>query len=280
VTWREEALRIRVRFDANKHVQDRRLAVALVQQGEEELQNKKHPDPYLDPKAPDGTLWERNPPLPKEILQMTPDEQEWYKEYVKYHNSPTATVPAWDDPAVSPYPKFVWTPTGGWYCNPPNWRKNTGLAMFFVLVSSGVVWYISAQLERRPVPPYRFIPSQLWCKYAAVDDPRLRSSHEPEMVTHNPSPYISVPNKWPREYERVPELEEVDRNDFVAYTKAKHQRVRDRAVHREELKILQERLSDCVKREEVNHQQRCRSQSKAYWNSFRKYRSQGWLASH
>ena len=29
------------------------------------------------------------------ILQMTPDEQEWYKEYVKYHNSPTATVPAW-----------------------------------------------------------------------------------------------------------------------------------------------------------------------------------------
>ena len=46
-TWREEALRIRARFDANKAVQDRRLAVALVQQGEDELQNKLHPDPYL-----------------------------------------------------------------------------------------------------------------------------------------------------------------------------------------------------------------------------------------
>ena len=54
-----------------------------------------------------------------------------------------------DDPAVSPYPKFVWTPTGGWYCNPPNWRRNTGLAMIFVLVSSGVMWYVSAQLEVR-----------------------------------------------------------------------------------------------------------------------------------
>ena len=31
----------------------------------------------------------------------------------------------------------------------------------------------------------------------------------------------------PREYERVAELEDVDRNDFVAYTKSKHQRVRD-----------------------------------------------------
>ena len=23
-----------------------------------------------------------------QILQMTPDEQQWYKEYIKYHNSP------------------------------------------------------------------------------------------------------------------------------------------------------------------------------------------------
>ena len=49
----------------------------------------------------------------------------------------------------------------------------------------------------------------------------------------------------------------------------------DRVVHREELKILQQRLSDCVKREEVNHLQRCRPQHMAYWKSFRKYRSEG-----
>lgn len=97
-TWREEALRIRERFDANKHVHDRRQAKALLQQGEAELQRELHPDPYIsrvlqyfvssysldiyiplinahsfrvllptDPNAPDGTLWERNPPLPKEV---------------------------------------------------------------------------------------------------------------------------------------------------------------------------------------------------------------------
>ena len=39
----------------------------------------------------------------------------------------------------------------------------------------------------------------------------------------------SVSNKWPRVYERVPEVEDVDRNDLVAYTKSRHQRVRDRS---------------------------------------------------
>ena len=28
-----------------------------------------------------------------------------------------------------PYPKWVWTPAGGWYCNPPNWKRNTGVAL-------------------------------------------------------------------------------------------------------------------------------------------------------
>ena len=32
----------------------------------------------------------------------------------------------------------------------------------------------------------------------------------------------------------------------------------NRAVHHEELKILQQRVSESVKREEVNHMQRCR----------------------
>ncbi len=39
---------------------------------------------------------------------------------------------------------------------------------------------------------------------------------------------MSKADKWPRQFERVPGLEEVDRDDFVAYTKARHQRVRDR----------------------------------------------------
>ena len=48
-----------------------------------------------------------------------------------------------------------------------------------------------------------------------------------------------------------------------------------RAVHREEMKILHDRVSDCVKREEVNHLQRCRPHYMAYWKSLRKYHSEG-----
>lgn len=38
----------------------------------------------------------------------------------------------------------------------------------------------------------------------------------------------SAKPKWPREYERVPGLDEIDPNDFVALTKAREQWVRDR----------------------------------------------------
>ena len=37
-----------------------------------------------------------------------------------------------------------------------------------------------------------------------------------------------VPGKWPRSYERVPDLNDVDPNDIVAVIKAREQRVRDR----------------------------------------------------
>lgn len=56
--------------------------------------------------------------------------------------------------------------------------------------------------------------------------------------------------------------------------------IMDRAVDLEEVKILRKRLSDCVRREEVNHLQRCRPQSMAYWKAFRKYRSEGTLHLH
>ena len=49
----------------------------------------------------------------------------------------------------------------------------------------------------------------------------------------------------------------------------------NRAVHREELKILQQRVSECVKREEVNHMQHCRPQYMAHWQSFHKFHFEG-----
>ena len=72
-----------------------------------------------------------------------------------------------------PYPKWVWSPAGGWYCNPPNWKRNTAI----VLAGWGVLAYftfkISAANERRLSPPYHHIPSQQWCAWAKHDDPSL-----------------------------------------------------------------------------------------------------------
>ena len=30
-----------------------------------------------------------------------------------------------------PYPKYVWSSTGGWWANPKNWKRNT-IALFVV----------------------------------------------------------------------------------------------------------------------------------------------------
>ena len=72
-----------------------------------------------------------------------------------------------------PYPKWVWTPAGGWYCHPPNWKRNTALVALGWVVVLGFTFRISANNERRLHPPDRFIPSQMWCKHAVEDDPRL-----------------------------------------------------------------------------------------------------------
>ena len=75
------------------------------------------------------------------------------------------------------YPVDVWTPYGGWWPEGPSPRRNRrnfillnlGL-LFFVYIP---VFYASSRLERRFRPPTRTIPSQLWCKYADIDDPKL-----------------------------------------------------------------------------------------------------------
>jgi hypothetical protein len=47
------------------------------------------------------------------------------------------------------------------------------MAGFGILVISTVLFKISAERERRPVPPFKHIPSQRWCKHAKIDDPSL-----------------------------------------------------------------------------------------------------------
>ncbi|KAF9466480.1 hypothetical protein BDZ94DRAFT_169184 [Collybia nuda] len=63
-----------------------------------------------------------------------------------------------------PYPKAVWSPAGGWWTRPSNWKSNTAIAFAGILGVTYAVWSVSAEKERRLVQPYRSIPSMMWAK--------------------------------------------------------------------------------------------------------------------
>ena len=73
------------------------------------------------------------------------------------------------------YPKYVWSPAGGWWGHyPKNWQRNRALAfatLGFILIPT--VMSVSSANERRPIAPRWPIPSQLWCAHAGDDDARL-----------------------------------------------------------------------------------------------------------
>ncbi|TFL05872.1 NDUFB9, NADH-ubiquinone oxidoreductase [Pterulicium gracile] len=62
--WRQQAASIRAEFEENRHVRDPRALAAIFAKAEAELQNRRHPDPYIAPAFPGGTKWERNTPPP------------------------------------------------------------------------------------------------------------------------------------------------------------------------------------------------------------------------
>ncbi|KAG5176408.1 hypothetical protein JKP88DRAFT_322411 [Tribonema minus] len=71
------------------------------------------------------------------------------------------------------YPKYVWSPAGGWWNQPTAWQRNTAVAFGAIALLNLAVFNLSRQLERRPVAPHKHIPSQLWCTHAEEDDPSL-----------------------------------------------------------------------------------------------------------
>lgn len=66
------------------------------------------------------------------------------------------------DKAADRYPKHVWSPAGGWYAQPANWRVNTLLAGAAVVGIVAVTWKFSAEREtwaRKP-EPWEWHPSR------------------------------------------------------------------------------------------------------------------------
>ncbi|KAI1749870.1 hypothetical protein F4782DRAFT_532952 [Xylaria castorea] len=77
----------------------------------------------------------------------------------------TANIVQGGGPRV-PYPKHVWSPSGGWYAQPANWKANTAVFMGVIVGITALAWNLSAQREHRhKMPePDRFFPSRYWSK--------------------------------------------------------------------------------------------------------------------
>ncbi|KAK7539443.1 uncharacterized protein J3D65DRAFT_618651 [Phyllosticta citribraziliensis] len=65
-----------------------------------------------------------------------------------------------------PYPKHVWSPAGGWYGQPKNWKANTAVIGSVLVGISVALFTTSANLEYRDKMPAqgRFFPSRNWSK--------------------------------------------------------------------------------------------------------------------
>ena len=64
--------------------------------------------------------------------------------------------------SVPRYPKHVWSPAGGWYAQPANWKANTAVMGVVIFGITAIAWNISAEREFRTRMPEkgRFFPSR------------------------------------------------------------------------------------------------------------------------
>ena len=51
------------------------------------------------------------------------------------------------------YPKHVWSPAGGWYAQPGNWKANTAVMSGVILGIVAMAWSLSAEREYRDRMP-------------------------------------------------------------------------------------------------------------------------------
>ncbi|KAJ8122710.1 hypothetical protein ONZ43_g1157 [Nemania bipapillata] len=84
-----------------------------------------------------------------------------------------------------PYPKHVWSPAGGWYAQPANWKRNTAMFMGVIIGITALTWKLSAELEHRPrMPePDRFFPSRYWSKQIREHEAAQRAAQSAAQTT-------------------------------------------------------------------------------------------------
>jgi hypothetical protein len=77
-----------------------------------------------------------------------------------------------------PYPKDVWSPTGGWWAHPRAWRRNTAIATVGIVAVFIPVYIYSERISERPEYAERRIP---WRPNVPVrsDPPAGKESQHP-----------------------------------------------------------------------------------------------------
>ncbi|KAL6704913.1 hypothetical protein ACN47E_007458 [Coniothyrium glycines] len=83
-----------------------------------------------------------------------------------------------------PYPKHVWSPTGGWYSQPANWKRNTAVVGLVMASIVGLAWKLSAEREYRDKMPEpgRFFPSRYWSRQIIESERKQREKSVVEKV--------------------------------------------------------------------------------------------------
>ncbi|RYP19285.1 hypothetical protein DL767_009674 [Monosporascus sp. MG133] len=77
-----------------------------------------------------------------------------------------------------PYPKHVWSPAGGWYAQPSNWKTNTAIFTGVIVGITALAWKLSAEREYRHKMPEqgRFFPSRYWSKQIKQHEAEQKAS--------------------------------------------------------------------------------------------------------
>ncbi|KIK56364.1 hypothetical protein GYMLUDRAFT_47140 [Collybiopsis luxurians FD-317 M1] len=63
-----------------------------------------------------------------------------------------------------PYPKQVWSPAGGWWVRPSNWKSNTFVVSAGIAGMAYLLFQLSSSKEHRYIAPAKDIPSMKWAK--------------------------------------------------------------------------------------------------------------------
>ncbi|KAH8928264.1 hypothetical protein BT69DRAFT_1345465 [Atractiella rhizophila] len=88
-----------------------------------------------------------------------------------------------------PFPKEVWSPSGGWWTQPLNWKTNTAVAFGGVAFICYLAFKFSCEYEHRIGDgPTRWIPSMMWTREGKEGKIKIREDFWDEQEGRKETP--------------------------------------------------------------------------------------------